>query len=64
MMGQTPAGAAQALAQRGYGDAGQIQRALEAGDVKGLNFIQKLGPQIMQNNPNMAQQARRFLGMN
>ncbi len=63
MLGQSPANMAQLFAQKGWGDATQIQQALETGDPKGLTFVQKLAPKIMQERPDLVAQAKRMLGM-
>lgn len=49
--------------QRGYGDSGQIQRALETGDGKGLSFVPKLAEDIARRNPQMAAQVSQMLGV-
>lgn len=49
--------------QRGYGESGQIQRALETGDGKGLSFVPKLAEDIARRNPQMAAQVSQMLGV-
>ena len=55
MMGYTLERFAQEAAQRGFGDASQIQQALARGDV---SMFQGYAQHLAQNNPQLAAQAQ------
>lgn len=55
MMGYTPERFAQEAAQKGFGDATQIQQALSRGDV---SMFQGYARKLAQDNPQMAAQAQ------
>lgn len=62
MMGFDIEAMTQELEKRGYGDAKQIQRAIENGDEKGLAFVPKLAQELMQQYPNEARRAAAMFG--
>ncbi len=62
-MNCSPGDVAHMFAQKGYGDEETIRKALENGDAGGLNFLRKVAPEIMRNNPGIVQQAKSMLGM-
>lgn len=52
----------QELERLGYGDAAQIQRAIESGDEKGLAFVPKLAQELAEKHPDMARRAAAMFG--
>lgn len=62
MMGFDVRAMSEELERRGYGDAMQIQRAIENGDEKGLAFVPKLAKELMDQYPDQARRAAAMFG--
>lgn len=52
----------QELEKMGYGNAEQIQRAIENNDEKGLSFVPKLAAELAERHPEMARRAAAMFG--